>query len=297
MKTISAALQTHLEGDELTLCTVWKVTRRDGTVLAFTDHDLDLEIDLDGLGPLTYEAATGYNRSALRGSDDLRVDQVDITGLLDSLQITHEDLRNDLYRGAEVRIADINWADLTQGPKKEMRGFLGSVRLERNLYIAQFRALTSLLGQAIGELYTPDCRADLGDSRCTVDMGPWTHALTVATVISQRQFTVAEDISALVPLPAEGSPYFAGGRVNWSTGHNAGVSMEIKDTDVATGTVSLFLPMRAAVQVGDTLDAMAGCDKLRETCVGKFVNVDNMRAEPWVPGLDQALLYPDVAEG
>jgi hypothetical protein len=45
MKTASTALAEHLPGEVTTPITCWKITRRDGVVLDFTDHIRDLEID------------------------------------------------------------------------------------------------------------------------------------------------------------------------------------------------------------------------------------------------------------
>ena len=55
MKTLPAALQSHLDTGATTLAWCWRVTRRDGVTLGFTDHDRDLTFD-----GATYEAATGF---------------------------------------------------------------------------------------------------------------------------------------------------------------------------------------------------------------------------------------------
>ena len=44
MKTIATDLAVHLTGEVTTLATCWKITRRDGVILGFTDHIRDLEI-------------------------------------------------------------------------------------------------------------------------------------------------------------------------------------------------------------------------------------------------------------
>ena len=44
-----------------------------------------------------------------------------------------------------------------------------------------------------------------------------------------------------------------------------------------------------AVAVGDTFNAIAGCDKTIGTCVAKFNNAVNFRGEPYVPGMDKML--------
>jgi hypothetical protein len=54
MKTIPDDLAAHLAGGATSLCRCWKLIRRDGQVLGFTDHDRDLSF-----GGLTFAARTG----------------------------------------------------------------------------------------------------------------------------------------------------------------------------------------------------------------------------------------------
>jgi hypothetical protein len=42
MRTLPSGLAAHLEGGATTLCRCWTLTRRDGAVFGFTDHDRDL---------------------------------------------------------------------------------------------------------------------------------------------------------------------------------------------------------------------------------------------------------------
>ena len=55
MKTLPSSLQSHLDTGATTLAWCWRVTRGDGAVLGFTDHDRDLTYD-----GTTFEAATGF---------------------------------------------------------------------------------------------------------------------------------------------------------------------------------------------------------------------------------------------
>lgn len=50
MKTLDPALQDHLDGGATTLAWCWKVTRRDGMVLGFTEHDRALNFDGTTIG-------------------------------------------------------------------------------------------------------------------------------------------------------------------------------------------------------------------------------------------------------
>ena len=56
MRAISAGLMAHLASGATTLCHCWRVVRRDGVVLGFTDHDLDL-----GIAGTVYAARTGQS--------------------------------------------------------------------------------------------------------------------------------------------------------------------------------------------------------------------------------------------
>ncbi len=85
MKSASTQLATHIASETTTLATCWKVTRKDGLVLGFTDHDQDLTVD-----GLLYQASTGYTRSAIHGIADLSVDNLDIQSALNSETSTPE---------------------------------------------------------------------------------------------------------------------------------------------------------------------------------------------------------------
>ena len=84
-----------------TLATCWKITRRDGVVLGFTDHVRDLEVD-----GVTYRAGSGYTRTAIRSTADLAVDNLDVESVFSDDGITEEDLRTGKYDFADVMYAD-----------------------------------------------------------------------------------------------------------------------------------------------------------------------------------------------
>jgi len=67
MRQIGEDLQAHLAEDATTLCSAWRVTRRDGVVLGFTDHDHDLTI-----GGTTFLAASAFRPATGKQSPDWR---------------------------------------------------------------------------------------------------------------------------------------------------------------------------------------------------------------------------------
>ena len=173
MKTVASGLAAHLQGSSLTLATCWKITRKDGKVMGFTAHDRDIVFDLgDGGGAVTYVAATGFTRTKIENAAGLAVDNLDVAGVLESAAITAADIRAGRYDFADVKVFDVNYADLSHGALALRRGQIGEIRTEGSLFVAELRGLVERYAQEIGELYGPACRADLGDTRCTVRTSP-----------------------------------------------------------------------------------------------------------------------------
>ena len=103
----------------------------------------------------------------------MAVDNLDVEGVFDSDEVTETDLRAGLFDHAEVRIFLVNWQDLSQGSLRMRRGWFGEVTLsEAGVFRTELRGMTQALSQHIGEIYSPECRADLGDHRCKVPIEP-----------------------------------------------------------------------------------------------------------------------------
>jgi uncharacterized phage protein (TIGR02218 family) len=217
------------------------------------------------------------------------VDNLDVDGVFDAATITEEALRAGLFDHAEVRVFLVNWADLSMGVLKMRRGWFGEVMLNENgKFRTELRGMAQALAQQIGEMYSPECRADLGDNRCKVDLAAWTRTGTVTAVTDRAVFIATLDGAA----SADG--WFNGGLLTWTTGANAGRAIEVKSWTAGTGRLELFIAVGYAIQIGDAFTVYPGCDKRLETCIGRFNNVINFRGEPYVPGIDAIMQYPDA---
>lgn len=278
MKTVSSALLAHLQGDVQTVAHCLKLTRVDGTILGFTEHDKD--IILDGV---TYEAATGANLSALSASFDLSVDNFDIDTLLDSVKITAADIYAGLYDFAEWSLFLVNYKDLTQGSVYLSRGWIGEVDYGMLPCKAEARSLYDALSQQIIDLVSPDCMADLGDVRCGVNLTPLTVTGTVTAVTADNLFI---DTSRV-----EIDGWFTDGKLTWTSGNNNGRTIEIKNYSSDYYSFLLFTYAPHPIQVGDTYSVYPGCNKWLSTCITKFNNVNNFRGFPYLPGLAKLLAY------
>jgi uncharacterized phage protein (TIGR02218 family) len=279
MKVISAPLKGHLAQEVTSLCSCWEVHRQDGIVLYFTDLDAPIPF-----GGQTYLPAVGYNKTAVENKSDMSVDNLDVVGLLDDDSITVEDLRAGLYNYAEIRVFVINWQDPAAGLLRLKRGTFGEVQILPNgTFRAELRGLAQALAQPVGDVTSPECRNDLGDAHCGININGdgWPRVGVVSDV-------AGED------LRAADDSWYVGGVLTWTSGANAGRNIEVKACDHTTHTVQLFLRMEADITLGDEFIIHPGCDKRRETCVNKFHNIVNMRAEPFKPGQDLLTQYPNL---
>ena len=162
---ISADLLAHYQGDTTTLAMCWKVTRTDDAVFGFTAHDADILFDA-----LTYVAAIGFTPSAAETQTRLAVDNLETVGIIDDEQITEGDLLAGVWDYARVEVFMVNWADTSMGRDVLMTGHLGQATIEAGRYTAELRGLTDAYTSTVGQLYAPTCRAQLGDSRCGVNL-------------------------------------------------------------------------------------------------------------------------------
>lgn len=279
MKSISSTLAAHLASDCTTLAWLIKLTRRDGSVLGFTTFDKPLTT-----GGVTYHANSAMTASAMSSTANLATDNLEITGILSSAGLDDADIEAGLYDNARVDVYVCNWADLTQGVVQMRRGWLGQIVRAGGQYVAELRGLHDALQHVIGEYYTAECRYDLGDSRCTVNLS----AITVTGVVA----SVTDNATFVDTTRSESDGTFNYGKLTFTNGLNKGLSMEVKNFTALSQTFSLWLPMPNTLQAGDTYTVYPGCDKRLTTCRDKFSNVVNFGGFPYIPGVGNILKYP-----
>ncbi len=183
MRSISSALANHLAGDVLTVATLWKIVRTDGQTFGFTDHDQDITVS-----GLTYKSTGGYTSSAIVWSNDLSTSNQEVTAIFDSVSITPADVMAGLWDYAAVTLYLVNYANVGMGTLPLTTGVLGQVTLKRGKFVAELRGLAQLLSQEIGSLYSATCRAQLGDAKCKVALGPLTVSGAVTGLSNPRTF-------------------------------------------------------------------------------------------------------------
>jgi hypothetical protein len=187
-KNLTPAMRAHLDAETTKLAAIWQITRKDGQQFFFTDHDRDILFAGD-----IYRADAGFERTAIRSDAGFAVDNLDLVGVFAEGGIVEDEVRAGLFDGAEIRISFVNWQDPDgHGEVRLRRGTLGETRLTpQGYFTAELRGLAQPLAQSTLQLWSPECRADLGDSRCTVPI--WPDEVARATAYTAGQFVRVSD--------------------------------------------------------------------------------------------------------
>ncbi|MDX1901892.1 MAG: DUF2163 domain-containing protein [Gammaproteobacteria bacterium] len=279
-KPLSYALLDHYQKENQTITRCVRIERRDGVVIGLTDHDADLVVQ-----GILYKSAVGYTPTAIQANDNLSVNNIDVEGILAVAGVGRDDIAGGLFDYARVYVFEVNYKKPTYDIMPLVTGFWGESKLQENKYTTEFRSLSQALQQKLGELYSITCRANLGDSRCKANLASFTVSGTVNDVTNKAIFSASTF--------AQDSGYFQFGLLTWTTGNNTSYSMEVK-VFTTGGGFQLVQPMPNTIEVGDTFHVYAGCNKAIATCKAKFNNVVNFRGEPFVPGIDKMLSYPNA---
>jgi uncharacterized phage protein (TIGR02218 family) len=282
MRTIPPALQDKLNSGATTLCRCFILTRRDGVVQGFTDHDCDVTLD-----DIVCRAATGFSGSEAVARLGLSVDGIEVSGVLADDSLNEDALAAGRYDAAQIDMYVVDWSE----PSLHVlmaRGHIGEVRREGRAFVAELRGLADALNAETGRTYTPTCAADLGDARCGVDLDHPAYR-------GEGVVTAPNGVSAFAAsgLVAFDDGWFTAGRLLFTSGANSGDAVQVKRHSIEGDSVviALWQAMARPISTGDTFVVTAGCDKRFATCRDRFGNVLNFRGFPHIPGNDFLIRY------
>ncbi|MEB2847143.1 DUF2163 domain-containing protein [Rhizobiales bacterium RZME27] len=279
MRTIPAGLAAHLKGDVTTICHCWRVFRRDGVVLGFTDHDGDLLVD-----GAHFLASSGFSASEEEAEAGLSASAGMVAGGFSSDVIAETDLAAGVYDGARVELLVVNWCAPDQFMRLSLRE-IGEVSRAGGEFTAELRSLAHRLDQPQGRVYGRRCDASLGDGRCRVDLAAYRGHGTVLLVRGRSRLVVAG-------LQGFASGFFAQGVLRLEAGGELEADAHVLNAD-GTADLTLWLPSERDIAVGQVFSVTAGCDKAFATCRKKFGNQLNFQGFPHVPGSDFAYSFAD----
>lgn len=246
MKAASPALLAHMASGTRTIARCWRFQRRDGTVFTVTNAGMDITYAGE-----VYKAADGLKPASIAQEVGAAVVNSEVDGMLTGNTLTEAQTLAAQWDGCAYVVFEVNHQDLTMGRMVLATGTLGNISVGRSSFKAEQRGLAQSLQQQIGNVFTPNCTANLGDARCKVNLAPFTVTGTLTSATDRRTVTDAGR--------TEAADWFGNGNITFNTGANAGISQEV--LTFFGGQFKFALPLPFNPAVGDTYTAIAGCRK------------------------------------
>jgi uncharacterized phage protein (TIGR02218 family) len=283
MKALDPGYAAHIESGATTLATCWKLTRKDGAVLGFCDHDLPIRFG--GADFLPMHGLEGGGETVKLGA---QVDTGEVLGVLSAEAIAEEDILMGRYDGASVETWRVNWRNPGQRELKR-RDTIGEIVREDGVFRAELRSAAQALNVRSGRVYHSLCDARLGDARCRVNLEMPAFRGEALVEAVRDDFHIV--VSGLAGFEAG---WFGFGEARWTGGRRMGVADAVltHEREGAADILSFAGRVGAWVVEGDPVTVYAGCDRRFATCGQKFSNALNFRGFPHIPGSDYVLRHP-----
>ncbi len=281
MRDIPPGLAAALQAQATTLCRCWRLTRRDGAIMGFTDHDEDL-----AFAGATFRAQTGLDAAEAETAAGLAVGAGDVHGALVDGGVGESDIAAGLYDGASIEIWLVDWSHLENRVLIDA-ATIGEIRCSEFAFVAELRSLAHRFDEERGRQFQRNCAADLGDAACRIDLADplWSTGATVLATERDGDLLVEADANFAPGFFTDGTLAIAGRTC----------AIKLHERAAAGDRVLLWGSPSLEIAAGVRVNQRAGCDKSPETCRGKFDNIVNFRGFPHMPGNDAVVAYPNAA--
>lgn len=276
MKSIVAPYETRA------ICI--RIVCRNGTTIRLTRYPFDLVMS----NATVYATESGHDFSSVISETSFAAASVDLEGFVGVANLTRDQISSGVFDSAECYLFSCNFLSPVEDYEPIAKTILGKTTLEDDRYKIEEMGIVDLLGQTVGETYTPSCRKEfggMGHGGCKVDLTTLDVTGSITSITSDRVFT---DSSR-----SEAADYFGWGTVQFTSGANVGLR-PIKVRDFSAGQFTLVEPAYYPLANGVTYIAIPGCRKRLEDCRDKFSNVIRFGGFPWVP---TASTYRNIGMG
>lgn len=252
----------------------WTLERRDGAGLGLTSHDQALVI-----GGTAFRPSPAITPAAVRLRSGLEAQRGEVEGALSDAALSERDLEAGRWDGARVSLFAVDWQDPDGEQVQLAGGGLGPVSITDGAFAAEMMGAADALSAPVCPETSPECRAELGDRLCRVDLAG-----------RREMFAVASFGGGTLALDRAVDARFLFGEACVIDGGNGGWRSRI--IAVAANAVVLRDVPSFALVAGCRVRLTEGCDKRFATCQGRFANSANFRGEPHLPGNDLLTRYP-----
>lgn len=251
-------------------CLAVLVVRKDGVHVGLTDTNRPFT-----LGGVTYSPVTGVAATSIEtdlGASGGSLSFRTLEGVEDGLAIaiTAEDLRAGVYREADVWVYELDPSDPGLGVIIQGRYRIVRATIKRAEKTIQLRETLSLLSLQTGRTVGPHCDVTKwADKRCDPSQ-----TIRAANSHSRTLLTVSAPDVLLFGGDSQPDGFYSYGEVEWTTGRNAGLTMQIKLHEALPGSVAritLSTPAGSLLAgfpatAGDVATLVRGCDRRFATC-------------------------------
>lgn len=280
MREFTQEFTDHIKSGSTSLAWCWRIRRKDGIVLGFTDHDEDITCDGTIFSP-----AHGADTSAVTERQGSSVSTSEIIGIIHAQSIDEDDIMLGRFDAALVETLRVNWQNTAEFAYIR-RDEIGEIIQEDKQFRVELRSAQHKLNQVQGRIYRKTCDAILGEKRCGVDL----NAPTLWAQITVKALT--GDMS----ITCDGIAHFASnwlahGKVKWLSGRRIGCIDVIVQNDA--NELDFEKPIKQYLSVNDIGIVTAGCMRSSAMCSEKFDNIANFQGFPHIPGADFLMRYPN----
>lgn len=252
----------------------WTLERRDGAGLGLTSHDRALAI-----AGTKYRPSPAITPASIRAGAGLEPQAGEVEGALSNAALSERDLAAGRWDGARVSLFAVDW-EQPDGERVALAGgALGPVSIKDGGFAAELVGAADGLSAPVCPQTSPECRAELGDRSCRVDLAGRRAFLAVASAVDER-VTFDRAVDARFDM----------GEACVLDGDNGGWRSRIiavDDDSIVLRDVPAFI-----LAPGCRVRLTEGCDKSFATCRARFANSINFRGEPHLPGNDLLTRYP-----
>lgn len=293
MKNIPAGVLTILATRNFNMAQLFTFTLDDGTVLRYTDGDIDLTYagntySCGGQTGPYFEGDPNGSGNKVRGHwkvgtsvDTIMFDVFPgLSGTVEGIPFLQA-CQQGFFDKAICKVDRVympagSYGDTSAGIVNVFTGIVGDVDGSRSMATFTVNGMTILLQQQLPRnIYQPGCMNTLYDSACTLARSAF--AVNAAALTGSTKSVINATL-------AQATDYFSLGSIRFTSGQNVGFSRGIKTyVQGSPSVISLMSPFPFTPAIADTFTIYPGCDKLSTTCANKFSNLANYRGFDFVP--------------
>ena len=240
-------------------------------MIGFTSLDRDVVID-----GVIYYANTAIAPTAVNQDMDINVNNLEITGFIDSSLITDIDLRMGRFNGEKVEAFIGDFTSSTK-IKTLVKGTWGGAKKDNLTWQATINTNADKLDTPLTNVISPYCRwtGRLENPRCGVGREAFAISGAITGGISNRTFNT----DMAIPKPRIFNWSSGGGYLIATTGNNAGFRLDL-DAVNESGVITTLKFPPYAWQIGDELTIYPGCDGSFSMCKNDYNNQNRWGGVP-----------------